>query len=613
MKRWLWIIIFCCALSISVEGKMPVEFSYEIPVLVISDNSVGQCLKVPFMLSNSSNDTPLRIMIADDTPAGSGASIRSSVWLAAITAAMQRNNVMNGVRITVEFSGDVDGPSAGAMLCLSIISALDERNFPTDFAMTGTIMPDGTIGLVGGVAQKLKAAASSGIKRVCIPAFQRFEEQEDGSRIDLFREGEKLGLKLYPVENINDAYAVLHDLPKLQTTHFNERDICAIPKAAEDILIKQYNRYHQQIVNYIRQVPQKTLEEIQNDPFSAPIFSTTKAEQAFQAGRLLNATDMIADVWAAWQARAENEFFFAAFVKKYPTHTLQEAVVTLQGIIQEYYNKMEFPNEYIPDSKTMTEISAQLEPIDTLSTCLGVKLALDLNTPSSDEVKQLSDEELNLALNLEGIKLLMFNAIPKSITIDNATRPELAMTMPQIKANKQIAKVERLFYSAWRAVDVAIEADFLNPYCKSENILPNDIIQYLAQNDIYFSIYLMRGREALILHQRLSQSQTLKDPQYQTVATICSNIDVFAQACALLTKYSQDIDLSYLIRAARTQALLNIQECKELNIPCLGSISDFEYAEIHRDDAEADKVNDILIPYWRASLNAKALVMGFKQ
>ena len=58
---------------------------------------------------------------------------------------MQRNDVMNGVRITVEFSGDVDGPSAGSVMCLSILSAMDGRTLPEDFAMTGTIMPDGTI------------------------------------------------------------------------------------------------------------------------------------------------------------------------------------------------------------------------------------------------------------------------------------------------------------------------------------------------------------------------------------------------------------------------------------------------------------------------------------
>lgn len=91
------------------------------------------------------------------------------------------------------------------------MTALDEKTFPSDFAMTGTIMPDGTVGLVGGVAAKLKAAAAKGIKRACIPAFQRFEEQEDGELVDLFRVGEKDGLTVYPVEHISEAYAVLHD------------------------------------------------------------------------------------------------------------------------------------------------------------------------------------------------------------------------------------------------------------------------------------------------------------------------------------------------------------------------------------------------------------------
>jgi len=168
-------LLFVLAFSLTNKPSSAGDMVFDMPVLAVTGDR-GQCLRVPFEYRRAATDTPLRVMISDDTPVGTGAGIRGSVWLAAVTAAMERNDTLSGVRLSVEFSGNVDGPSAGGMFCLSVLSALDSRKPPPDFAMTGTILPDGTIGLVGGIALKLRAAAAAGIKRVCIPAFLRFEE-----------------------------------------------------------------------------------------------------------------------------------------------------------------------------------------------------------------------------------------------------------------------------------------------------------------------------------------------------------------------------------------------------------------------------------------------------
>lgn len=100
----------------------------------------GAINHLPFTFERTNTDESLKIILANDTPDGAGARIRGSVWLAAVTAAMFRKDPMNGVRITVEFSGDVDGPSAGGVMCLSVLSAMAGRQIPDDFSMTGTIM-----------------------------------------------------------------------------------------------------------------------------------------------------------------------------------------------------------------------------------------------------------------------------------------------------------------------------------------------------------------------------------------------------------------------------------------------------------------------------------------
>ena len=47
------------------------------------------------------------------------------------------------------------------------------RAAATDITMTGTINPDGTVGPVGGIPEKIAGTAKAGYKRILIPAGQR--------------------------------------------------------------------------------------------------------------------------------------------------------------------------------------------------------------------------------------------------------------------------------------------------------------------------------------------------------------------------------------------------------------------------------------------------------
>jgi predicted S18 family serine protease len=56
----------------------------------------------------------------------------------------------------------VDGPSAGAAMCLLVLSLVEHQPISSDISLTGTIEPDGTIGAIGGLAQKAQAAKDAG-------------------------------------------------------------------------------------------------------------------------------------------------------------------------------------------------------------------------------------------------------------------------------------------------------------------------------------------------------------------------------------------------------------------------------------------------------------------
>ena len=63
----------------------------------------------------------------------------------------------------------VGGPSAGALMTIATIALLENRTIRPDVMMTGTINEDGTIGQVGGVLEKAKAARDIGAKLFLVP------------------------------------------------------------------------------------------------------------------------------------------------------------------------------------------------------------------------------------------------------------------------------------------------------------------------------------------------------------------------------------------------------------------------------------------------------------
>lgn len=77
-----------------------------------------------------------------------------------------------------------DGPSAGVAIFAALASLLTDRKLRSDTAMTGELSLRGVILPVGGVREKVVAAASGGIKRVLLPARNQkdFDDIPDSAR-----------------------------------------------------------------------------------------------------------------------------------------------------------------------------------------------------------------------------------------------------------------------------------------------------------------------------------------------------------------------------------------------------------------------------------------------
>lgn len=117
----------------------------------------------------------------------------------------------------------VDGPSAGAAITIAIIAAIEGRRLSDEIFITGMIMPDGSIGKVGGVAEKAEAAAAKGgtifltpkgqgvitvYKRVekSIPPFTFITLEPVQVSLQEYLNQRGYNMKVYEVSSISEAY-----------------------------------------------------------------------------------------------------------------------------------------------------------------------------------------------------------------------------------------------------------------------------------------------------------------------------------------------------------------------------------------------------------------------
>jgi PDZ domain-containing protein len=75
-------------------------------------------------------------------------------------------------RVSVDIADNIGGPSAGLMMSLAIFDTLTPGSLTdgADIAGTGTITPDGEVGPIGGIQQKIAAARDAGADLFFVPA-----------------------------------------------------------------------------------------------------------------------------------------------------------------------------------------------------------------------------------------------------------------------------------------------------------------------------------------------------------------------------------------------------------------------------------------------------------
>ncbi len=635
------------------------EVSLNLPVLTVqnrlSGKTVSKCSFLPMAVSVSEDRSPLRISFSDDTPNGSGTTIRNSLWTAALVAALQNESPLQGVRISLDFKGDVDGPSAGAVMCLGILSALAGREFPDDFAMTGTILPDGTVGLVGDVPEKLKAAAANTrIKRVAIPAFQRFAKEEGGKWVDLFALGRELGLELYPVESIGDAYSFLHRekavRPVIPSALSVVRESAAFEAGAAEVFKSRDLALNERIAG----LSSNDLHRIAHE-FEWARIDPREAERRFEEGAIFDALNLISlsdayltaslkswEFYLDYQERFKKE---ADDAKKAPRGTeemlewpIEKQLAFVDGFRKEVSDYCEValgwrgveddkPKGEKPESEELwfglvpeagaSDIEAQLPSIVEDAKTEGRyrhMVKQTLNRP--DQKKALQDGDCDIYASIDHEREKLFVLMSEKYRSPGFK----GVPIPAMNAGQEVSSTLKMFRKAWSIADGMIESEVVGPMANNASVHSEAARDHLIENDWRFAAYDVAKRWGKLLlslyDETVNAGGSFKNPSYTESNLLFICVDLFAEAAAQVLSLNKETENAsfavFVTDRARTSALLGMEACRKAGIPCFGSVLAFQKAERGRIE-RSETVTQTLADYWRASMSAKALLMAFKK
>lgn len=156
----------------------------------------------------AADEPTFEVNLGDIRAKGAGAQWEASTASAATVATLFTGADPASLSIGYTITGPIDGPSGGAALTVGTIAAIRGDALRPRVVMTGTIAPDGTVGRVGLVPQKLRAAAKDGYRVFLIPVGTQVSfDQATGATVNVKALGRSLGVTVRTVRDINEAYA----------------------------------------------------------------------------------------------------------------------------------------------------------------------------------------------------------------------------------------------------------------------------------------------------------------------------------------------------------------------------------------------------------------------
>lgn len=224
-------------------------------------NAYATQIHAPAVLSSNGSGvlTMIRLNLTRGTgvvkivgPSSVGEDTQQSASIAAAYAANYTHDAFNEYNFTYSIgnsSSNVSGPSAGLAFTLLAIAALKGQQLFSNFTVTGTISSNGAVGPVGGVYDKIGAAAHDGMLYAMVPTVPT----DTPEYLAYYMIQQKSGIPVIEVSNVSQAlpYAMSNSVGITKPIVFNEsRDyyVSGLPDANATCTCNE--SYFTTLINY---------------------------------------------------------------------------------------------------------------------------------------------------------------------------------------------------------------------------------------------------------------------------------------------------------------------------------------------------------------------------
>jgi len=450
-------LVLACLLVVSsilpvLESSKISTFKYEyikstsVPVLAVTENGEGVVGRLTIRIAYPGRG---EVFFSSDplTLLDSQASARIAVLVATQLAGVEVEDYDYFFSF-VSPSITVGGPSAGAMMTAGLLSLLLDVPVKDGVVMSGMINPDGTIGPVGGVPAKVRAAAQAGFKTVLIPMGQSLvyeevvEERRAGATtsvvvrkqpVNVTELGRSLGVYVVEVSDVVEAARIVLgvDVP-IVTSSVN----ATYPEDLEGMLLSWTRGLLERAMSRLNET-KATIETSVYIERAKELMS--RSRELLEGGKLYSAA----------------------------SYAFQSLVEAEKAWIASNINEPEQLDSYIMEiNETIESVGRRLESLAPNS--ISSLEAIIVSTQRLEEAKALLKNALNSILSridpitgratiivgdLDSLALSRCRALTASMWLEYAARPSPPVTMEGLeKASRTMLSYAKTVASYYRSL-----------------------------------------------------------------------------------------------------------------------------------------------------------------
>jgi predicted S18 family serine protease len=554
-----------------------------------------------------SPDGKLRVGFNEDEVNGTGPQWQAAGWDAVAVATLITGAPLTNRDVEFDITGKIDGPSAGTLMTIGVLSLLRGDKLDNDITMTGTINPDGTVGPVGGIPYKIQGVIAAHKKRMLIPTGQRNSPDDAGKLVDVVAAGQAKGIAVTEVSDIYAAYKAFtgKDLPQPTPSTNVALDEATYQKLKAKVETWSA-KYASSIsdFNSLAAPIRSDLRGILTDATSAHAEATKLSNEGLQAGAFSKAVQAAAFANAASTTGSQLQVLLTQGVAPFVSKI--KASESISGDISGLVDTLKtFQPKTVSDAGALVE--AYGDAVDAVSLSLFAQ-----NLLSSTAGLSLDDQ---IAQVTEGAVFYEFAGTivgEASDVLDVGRDLGGAQLGPKVDTHD----VAEFFRKAGEANLSAFETVIINPEADQLNISDDSAKQQFEVNDLNYGLSVSGLNVMGALQQYFG---TAASSDY---AELGGAVSLYNRTSGLIAKYyslgvvdpktldvtgiSNDAAFSAAISLAQSQLAGGVGLLQSKNVNPTIAVADNEIAGVDREGDASDKI-DALTEYWDGYLNSRVL------